>query len=321
MAIPILEKPKQEAPKTPALASPTLDPNLITKPDVGMSQKVAGKDEQPKVPTAPPATGQPTEKGNPGIKGIVPKAPQESSPTGSNVVSSLAPKPSATPNTARATPTSSIASITGGTEAPTIPTTVGAPPGVPNTSVSTPTIGLPPTPKSIQGQSAAEADLTQSQNEREQKLYEAALKYNGGPNSELETNRIKSEVEERNLTGKMGVAGTIESSLYNEGRGKIAQAEAELDERSYESYQKAVTEANDALLKAQIIFERASEQEKREMAEQAERLEQKDPINPPPPLVPTPQVPHGEGMGVPGNGPYAGSALQKKYNNVNVVRT
>jgi hypothetical protein len=309
MAVPRLEEPKlvQESPRLPSVANPYLP----TQADVRVSQNVAGKGPKAEAVQASSTTGQPRAA-------QVTESTPNPGQTGGTPAPSSTPASNGTGGTPAPVSTQGVGGTSsGGNTTPTVPTATGAPPGVPNTSVTVPTIGLPPTPKSIQGQSAAEADFTQAQNEREGRLYEAALKYNGGPNSELETNRIKSEIENRNLVGKLGAAGTIESSLKDEGQSKIAQSEAELNERSYETYQRAVTEANSALLKAQIIYERASEQEKREMAEQAERLEQKEPLVPPQP-APNSNVYKGPPSAP---GPYAGSQEQQYYKNKNVVRT
>lgn len=286
MAPPRLKIPGESTTK-PSFASPQIQ----TAPDVGMSQKVAGiapplnnsatgpAAATPGVPKEPtplpvPQGGQPKPKTGPGN---LPQLGEQGQPTPDN------------PNAPGFAPA-------GGT--PTVPTVTGAPPGVPNTSalasasgVGTPaaaplsgaaTPGLPaattpepvlPPPKALEGKNAAENEYIQAQNENAKKLYEAALAYNGGPNSELDANTRAAVENKRGATNARGAAGTIESSLFQGDLGRISTRLATANSASYLKYQKAITEANDALQKAQTAYQRAGEQERKEIAEAKERRE------------------------------------------------
>lgn len=241
-----------ESTTTPSFASPQIQ----TAPDVRQSQAVAGN--APSVGNASPSVPSQTSE---------PKAKEVKVPT---VTSQNAQATSAS------TPTSSVIPATSATA--TVPTATGAPPGVPATTppvtVPPPTVGLAPTAKSIQGKNANEDEFLQAQNENAQKLYEAALQYNGGPTGELEKNQTKAEGNLRTATGNRGAAGTIESSLYGEDKNLIATALATGDTAAAVKYQESVNTANQLLNKAQIAFNQANEKEKREIAEQAEKREE-----------------------------------------------
>lgn len=264
-------KPPASPPES--TTNPTFtSPQIQTAADVKTSQAVAGNAPAPKIPSVPNASQTTPSLGAGG-------QPAPSNPQATEQQNTPSPKPSVSSPKAPA-PTPTVSSASPATApVPTVPTTTGAPPGVP---LTTPTIGLPPTMKSAQGQNANEADYTQAQNEYNQKVYEAALAYNGGPDSALSAAQRAAEVQDRNATNARGAAGTIESSLYGEDKSKIATTQAVADEHAYNVYQEAMTTYQDALNKAQITYERGTEQEKREMAEAAEKLEPKEPINPPP---------------------------------------
>lgn len=227
-------------------------PQVQTAPDVATSQKVAG------IAASPTTSSVPNENSTvipPGVAGAqsttVPPAPKATATVSSGT------GPAAAPATA------------------TVPTSTGAPPGVPATAPPpVPTVGMAPTPKSIQGHNAAEDDFIQAQNETQMKLYEAAMAYNGGPTGALQSAQRASEQGLRASTNNRGAAGTIESSLYGDDKSLIAQNRALSDTKAYTTYQETVNGANAALNKAQIAYARATEQEKREIAEQAEKREQ-----------------------------------------------
>jgi hypothetical protein len=125
--------------------------------------------------------------------------------------------------------------------------------------------------RGMEGKNAAENDYIRAQNEDAQKIYEAALKYSGGPASELEQNRVAAENALRSATGNRGGAGTIESSLFGGDKSRISTAQATANLKSYETYQKSVSEANNALQAARVAYQRADETEKREIAEAAQK--------------------------------------------------
>lgn len=260
MAEPNKLKVPGESTTNPSFASP----NIQTAPDVAQSQAVAGN--------APTPTGQPSAPVG---------TPQQSS-----TVIPPAPAPG-TGNVTAPTPSATVSSATPSTAAPaTVPASTGAPPGVPNTGQNvpvvgggtnvpvTPTVALPPTMKSLQGKNAAENDWIQAQNENNMKLYEAALAYNGGPTGALQEAQRRAESGLRSATSNRGAAGTIESSLFGEDKGRISTQQALSNTKAYNTYQEAVNTANALLNKAQVAFARATEQEKREIVEAAERKEQ-----------------------------------------------
>lgn len=142
--------------------------------------------------------------------------------------------------------------------------------------------------KSEQGKNAAEDELLRSQNENAQKLYEAALKYNGGPTGALEKAARAAGIQSQNNTSRQGAAGTIESSLNTEAKTRIAEGEAVSDTDAYNVYQEEVNAANDLLDRAQQAFQRATETEKREIAEAAEKREETEAIVRPPVVSPPP---------------------------------
>lgn len=264
-----------ESTTNPSFASPQIQ----TAPDVRQSQAVAGNAPAP---------------GNSSSTGASPpsqsEAPVLKAPT---VRSAAINSPSATPTA------SSVIPSTGGASQATVPTTSGAPPGVPQTAPAVPTssAGLAPTPKALQGHNAAEDDWITAQNENSQKLYEAALAYNGGPTSALTADQQKAEEGLRTATNNRGAAGTIESSLFGDDKNLLATAKATDDLKAYNTYQESVTQANENLTKAQAAYERANEQEKREIAEAAERKEQTEAMQkaaapPPAPALAGGVVPH-----------------------------
>lgn len=247
----------------PSFASP----NVQTASDVGTSQKVAGKAASPTVSSAPNTSSTVIPPGVPGTQNTtVPPAPKASA----TVASGVTPAPAAT-----------------------VPTSTGAPPGVPATTPPVPTVGMAPTPKSIQGHNAAEDDFIQAQNEQAMKLYEAALTYNGGPTGALEEAQRSATEGLHTATNNRGAAGTIESSLFGNDKSLIANNQALADTKAYNAYQEQVNAANAALNKAQIAYARANEQEKREIAEVAERREQTEALQraAAPPQVAAPAAP------------------------------
>lgn len=244
-----------ESTTNPSFASPQIQ----TAADVRQSQQVTGGMSAPSVTT-------PTVKSPAAPPAATPEAAPKQTTSSIIPATSSSTAPKATPAVTSATPATTPAS--------TVPTSSGAPPGVPLTTPNVPpppTVGLAPTMGSTQGKNAAEDDYLQSKNENAQKLYEAALAYNGGPTSDLAKAQTAAENNLRSATNTRGAAGTIDSSLYGEDKTKIATDQATEDEAAYVKYQEAVTAANDAMSKAQIAFARATEQEKKEITEAAER--------------------------------------------------
>jgi hypothetical protein len=242
-----------ESTTNPSFASPQIQ----TAADVRQSQQVTGGMSTPSITT--PTVKSPAPS-------VTPEATAPKQTTSSIIPStSSSTEPKATP---------AVTSAPATTPASTVPTSSGAPPGVPLTTPNVPpapTVGLAPTMGSTQGKNAAEDDYLQSKNENAQKLYEAALAYNGGPTSDLAKAQTAAENNLRSATNTRGAAGTIDSSLYGEDKTKIATDQATEDEAAYVKYQEAVTAADDAMSKAQIAFARATEQEKKEITEAAER--------------------------------------------------
>lgn len=234
----------QQGVNQPSFASPEIQ----TAPDVRQSQQVTGGMPAP-TPSAPTTTS-------------IPSVPNANATT-----TSAAPVPSAPKATSTVSSVPTVAAAV--TPAATVPTSTGAPPGVPATTPPP----LPPTPKSLEGKNAAENDWILAQNEQAQKLYDAALSYSGGPTSALAQDEQKAIDSLRGATNARGAAGTINSSLFAGDKGRIATAKSVADAKAYDTYQKAVIQANDELAKAQNIYTRAGEQEKREMAAAAEQRE------------------------------------------------
>lgn len=234
-------------------------PQIQTAPDVTKSLQVAGI---PAVHATPDA-------------GTTPTAPGSASPAPTSPTTPKAPPAAGPETTNQGVP--SGAPGAGGT--PTVPTSTGAPPGVPNTAPPPPAVVMPPAPappKTMEGRNAAETAWLTAKAENEQKLYEAALGYNGGPTSALAEDQLKATEDTRTATDTRGAAGTINSSLFGEDKGRIATAKATADTKAYNVYQAAVTEANDALSKAYAAYQQAGENERREIAEAAERREAKE---------------------------------------------
>lgn len=257
-----------ESTTNPSFASPQIQ----TAPDVAQSQAVAGN--------APAPT-------NTSTTGASPVAQSETPTLKAPTVRSSAANTATSPTASSVIPGASAASQA----TATVPTTSGAPPGVPQTTPA-PSVGLAPTPKALQGHNAAENDWIGAQNENQQKLYEAALTYNGGPTGALELDEQKAQQGLHAATNNRGAAGTIDSSLFGEDKNLLATAKATDDLKAYNVYQEAVTQANEALTKAQTAFERANEQEKREIAEAAEKREQTEAMERVP-TAPAPSAPAG----------------------------
>lgn len=281
-------------PKLPQESASTTNPsfahqNIQTAPDVATSQKVAGTAPSPNLPlnNPPPAAGLGVSVPNAG--GSHPMTPGASPNISQQTLEPA--KPAAGAENAQTTPTapSPASPETSNYQAPPTPTTPvqaggqgtvqapGAPPGVPNTTPVVPVPVAPP-PKAIEGKNAAEDEWLQSQAENQQKLYEAALGYNGGPTSALAQDQLKAGEGVRTATNARGAAGTINSSLFAGDKSRIATAKATADTTAYNNYLKATTEANDALEKARAAWVRAGENERREIAEAAEHRQSKDPV-------------------------------------------
>jgi len=139
------------------------------------------------------------------------------------------------------------------------------------TPAPAPTAYLEPTLKSVTGVNAAENTENQEINEANRKIAEAAYAYSGGPDSALAKAQLAAEKALRGETAARGAAGTIESSLFGEGKNLIAAGQARADLEAKDNYEKAVREADDLIAKAQIAFNRAQEQKRVEEAEQAEK--------------------------------------------------
>lgn len=243
-------------------------PQIQTAADVRQSQQVTGGMPAPTPPKAPVAS-PPTSQSTP-------------SQPGGSTTSTVIPKVS---------PTVASPGVA------TVPTSTGAPPGVPQTAAPPPvtppppTVGLAPTLGSIQGHNAAEDAWLQANNQYNQDLYNAALAYNGGPTSALETNKKAAETGLRSATASRGAAGTIESSLFGQDKSHLATDLAVADQQAYNTYQQAITSANDALNKAQIAYTQANEQEKKEIAQAAEHRSELEKLNAPSVVPPAPTPP------------------------------
>jgi len=276
--------------QNPVAGKPSFaSPQIQTAADVSTSNALAGNSATPKLAEVlkqPEKIQQNAARAASSLLG----AGGQPAPSNPQAVAAKAPSGATTQKASGASSATTPAGNTGGTPAPsspttaTVPTSTGAPPGVPATEavLPPPTGGLTPTMKSTQGANASEADWIEAQNENQERLYEAAMKYNGGPDSALETARRAAEKALHGETQARGIAGTTESSLYNEGKAKIGETEAVADVTAYHTYMNEVRQYQDALNKAQIAWERANEQEKREMAESAKKTEPTEPINPPP---------------------------------------
>lgn len=313
MALPLSTPEKLKIPgekQASSATNPTFaSPNIQTSADVRQSQAVAGKSPSPN-------TSQSAETPKPlPVIGASGQAPTE------NPQATQTPAPTTpAPKMASTTPVSSVPGLIASqttTSIPTMPAASGAPPGVPNTTLQAqsqvapqaatapPAVGLAPTMKSTQGKTAAESSYLVSQNETAQKLYEAALAYNGGPTGALEQDQEKAKEGLQSATNVRGNAGTIESSLYGEDKTKIATEEATSNLKAEVVYQEAVNNANQLLAKAQVAYQQATEQEKREIAEAAERKEAQEaataasgpPPNPPTPATNPGAVRTNEGIG------------------------
>ena len=161
----------------------------------------------------------------------------------------------------------------------------GAPPGVPETTPPpaaaatplpnappVPTPQLPPAPtaptmKSVVGSTASQQELENAENSWSDALYKAATgQYYADVGAENQ-----AEGALRTLTGRMGAAGTINSSIFGEGKGTIATQRAIALSKALTDYNNAVQAANDNLAKAKAVFTHAQEERKREEAEHAER--------------------------------------------------
>jgi len=128
-----------------------------------------------------------------------------------------------------------------------------------------PEIPLAPTLKAVVGGTAAQQKLEQSENETNRKLYEAAL----GWGRAVPEEQRKAEATLRNLIGRMGAAGTINSSLNQEGQTLIRTEEDAAIQKALDIYYKAVREANDFMQTARDVYNQAIEERHREEAEQA----------------------------------------------------
>lgn len=276
-------------------------PQIQTAPDVGMSQKVAGIAPTPNqsvTPGASPAPPQATPANPPA--GPAPQASQPQAPA--------APGPETSNQGVANTPgTPAPLPIT----QPTIPpATTGGIPGVPNTAPLPPPVPVAAPPKALEGKNAAENDWITAQNENAQRLYEASLAFQGGPASALAQNTEKAEGGLRQATGARGAAGTIESSLYQGDKGRITQGLEVANLKAYNTYQSATNEANQALQKALVAWQRAGEVERKEIAEAAERRQAKEPVG----RVgsTTPNVPGGVVTQV-GGPPGLGGVIPREY--------
>lgn len=291
---PKLPKVPGESTTNPSFASP----NIQTAPDVQTSQKIAGLTPTPnqsQTPNASQSISQPTNvPSTPSAESVVntPKPPQAET-TNQGVAS--------TPGTPAPLPQQPT---------PTVPTTSGAPPGIPNTAVMPIPAQAPP--KALEGHNASQNELITAQNQQQQELYEAALKFNGGPDSALEQDKLTAEDSLKSATSNRGAAGTIESSLYQGDKGTIANAQADANLKAYNVYQEETNRANAAMEKAEAAFQRATEQERREIAEASERRETQQQSASVKSGYTTPNVPGGTVTRV-GGAPGAGGVVPREY--------
>lgn len=292
-------EPKLKVPGGNSTTNPSFAvPQIQTAPDVGVSQKIAGIAPTPNASVTPGASqlppGQQHQQPPAGATPAKPprgpggqQIPQAPPPGQETPATPAPPTPTApaspkVPKGGGPETTNQGVANTPGTPAPlpittpTVPTTTtGGIPGVPNTA-AIPTVTLPPTAKALEGKNAAENDWITAQNEAAQREYEAGLAFNGGPTGALAQDQLKATEGLHTATNNRGAAGTIESSLFQGDKSILSQALATNNTAAYNTYQSAMNEAQDLQQKALVIWQRAGETERKEMAEAAEKREAKE---------------------------------------------